>query len=239
MVEHISERQNNFKSTPKKYQPKGLSILYEDRDILVVDKISGLLTVGTDRIKENTAFYLLNNYVKKGVDKSKNRVFIVHRLDRDTSGVLVFAKSEKVKMYLQGEWQKFSKKYYAVVLGALEEKEGIISSYLVENKMHKMYSTKDTKKGKLAKTGYKVIKESFRYSFLEIDLLTGRRNQIRVHFADKGCPVAGDTMYGPKDRHIKRLALHAGSLTILHPHSKEKMTFEAKVPVYFKSLLRF
>ena len=235
----MNNSQRNFKSPPKKYQPKGLSILYEDRDILVVDKISGLLTIGTDRIKDKTAHFLLNNYVRKGVDKSKNRVYIVHRLDRDTSGILVFAKSETAKSFLQSEWQKFSKKYYAVILGNLEEKEGIISSYLVENKMHKMYSTKDTKKGKLAKTGYKVLKESLKYSFLEIDLLTGRRNQIRVHFADKGCPVAGDSMYGIKERHIKRLTLHAASITILHPHTKEKMTFEAKVPVYFKSLIKF
>jgi len=234
----MNDSQRKFKNSPKKYQPKGLSIIYEDRDILVVDKISGLLTIATDRIKENTAHYLLNNYVKKGVDKSKNRVYIVHRLDRDTSGVLVFAKSEKAKSYLQSEWQKFTKKYYAVVNGNLEEKEGLISSYLVENKMHKMYSTKDTKKGKLAKTKYKVLKESAKYSFLEINLLTGRRNQIRVHFADKGCPVAGDNLYGIKDRHIKRLALHAASITILHPHTKEKMTFEAKVPAYFGSLIK-
>lgn len=235
----MNDSQRKFKSPPKKYQPKGLTILYEDRDILVVEKISGLLTIGTDKIKEKTAHFLLNNYVRKGVDKSKNRVYIVHRLDRDTSGVLVFAKSESAKSYLQSEWQKFSKKYYAVILGNLEEKEGVISSYLVENKMHKMYSTKDTIKGKLAKTGYKVIKESLKYSFIEINLLTGRRNQIRVHFADKGCPVAGDSMYGTKERHVKRLTLHAASITILHPHTKEKMTFEAKVPVYFRSLIKF
>lgn len=235
----MNESQKNFKSPPKKYQPKGLSIIYEDRDILVVDKVSGLLTIGTDRIKDKTAHFLLNKYVRKGVDKSKNRVYIVHRLDRDTSGVLVFAKSETAKSYLQIEWQKFSKKYYAVILGHMDEKEGLISSYLIENKMHKMYSTKDKIKGKLAKTRYKVLQESSKYSFLEIDLLTGRRNQIRVHFADKGCPVAGDNMYGTKDRHIKRLTLHAASITILHPHTKEKMTFEAKVPIYFKSLIRF
>ncbi len=234
----MNDSQKKFKSTPKKYQPKGVTILYEDRDILVVDKISGLLTIATDKIKEQTVHYILNNYVKKGVDKSKNRVYIVHRLDRDTSGVLVFAKNETAKSYLQTEWQKFSKKYFAVVLGSLEEKEGIISSYLVENKMHRMYSSKDSKLGKLAKTGYKVLKENSKYSFIEIDLLTGRRNQIRVHFADKGCPVAGDNMYGSKDRYIKRLTLHAASITILHPHTKEKMTFEAKVPEYFKSLIR-
>jgi 23S rRNA pseudouridine1911/1915/1917 synthase len=234
----MNESQKNFKGPPKKYQPKGVSILYEDRDILVVDKFSGLLTIGTDRIKENTAHYILNDYVRKGIDKSKNRVFIVHRLDRDTSGVLVFAKSETAKSFLQGEWQNFSKKYYAVVLGSLEEKEGIISTYLTENKMHKMYSTKDSKKGKLARTGYRVLKESSKYSLMEVELLTGRRNQIRVHFADKGHPVAGDKMYGNRDRHIKRLTLHAASITILHPHTKEKMTFEAKIPEYFNTLMR-
>jgi len=233
----MNKNQKKFKSLPRKYQPKGVSILYEDRDILVVDKISGLLTIGTDRIKENTAHYILNDYVRKGIDKSKNRVFIVHRLDRDTSGVLVFAKSEKAKTFLQNEWQNFSKIYYAVVLGSMEEKEGVISSYLTENKMHKMYSTKDTKKGKLARTGYRILKESTKYSLAEVDLLTGRRNQIRVHFADKGNPVAGDKMYGNRDRHIKRLTLHAASVTILHPYTKEKMTFEAKIPEYFNTLI--
>ena len=235
----MDDCQKNFKRPPKKYQPKGLSVLYEDRDILVVDKVSGLLTIGTDRIKNKTAHFLLNNYVRKGVDKSKNRVYIVHRLDRDTSGVLVFAKNETAKSFLQSKWQKFSKKYYAVIIGNLEEKEGIISSWLMENKMHRMYSTKDIKKGKLARTEYKVLEESSKYSFLEIYLLTGRRNQIRVHLADKGCPVAGDTIYGLRERHIKRLTLHAASITLLHPHTKEKMTFEAKVPVYFKSLIKF
>jgi 23S rRNA pseudouridine1911/1915/1917 synthase len=163
----------------------------------------------------------------------------VHRLDRDTSGILVLAKSETAKSYLQDEWSKFSKKYYAVVLGTPEDKEGVISSYLVENKMHRMYSTNDAKKGKLAKTGYKVLKENSKYSFVEIDLLTGKKNQIRVHFADKGCPVVGDNIYGIKDRFVKRLALHAASISILHPFTKEQMTFEAKVPVYFKSLIKF
>ena len=228
----------SFKSPPKKYQPRGLSILYEDRDILVVDKISGLLTVGTDKVRENTAYYLLTNYVRKGNPKSRSRVFIVHRLDRDTSGVIVFAKNEGAKRYLQEAWHEFTKKYYAVVHGTLPEKEGVIASYLAENSIHRMYSTNDPQKGKLAKTGFKVLKESKNYSLLEIDLLTGKKNQIRVHFAEKGCPVAGDKVYGEKGTGIKRLALHAASLTMLHPHTKEKMTFEAKMPAYFRSLVK-
>jgi len=227
-----------FKSPPKRYQPKGLSILYEDHDILVVDKTSGLLTITTDKVKENTAYYLLNEYVRKGNRKSKNRIFIVHRLDRDTSGVIVFAKTENAKRYLQDEWQNVNKKYYAVVHGTLPKKEDVIISYLAENSIHKMYSVDDPKKGKLAQTGYKVLRESDKYSLLEIDLLTGKKNQIRVHFAEKGCPVAGDKKYGKKEKGIKRLTLHAFSITILHPYTKEKMTFEAKVPAYFNSLVK-
>ncbi len=185
-----------FKQPPKKYQPRGLSILYEDRDILVVDKVSGLLTVSTDRVREQTAYYLLNDYVRKGNSKSRNRIFIVHRLDRDTSGLLVFAKSEDAKRFLQDEWQSFQKKYHAVVRGSLPEKEGLLSSYLTENSAHKMYSVADPRKGKLAKTQYRVLKESSGYSLLEIDLLTGRKNQIRVLFADIGCPVAGYKKFG-------------------------------------------
>ena len=233
----MQESHKNFKRPPKRYHPRGLSILYEDRDILVVDKMSGLLTVANDKERENTAYYLLNKYVRKGNQKSRNRVFIVHRLDRDTSGIIVLAKSENAKRYLQEEWHGFKKKYYAVVHGALREKEGVISSYLVENRVHKMYSVNDPEKGKLAKTGYKVLRESKKYSLLEIDLLTGRKNQIRVHFSEKGCPVAGDKKYGEKEKDIKRLALHAASIIILHPHTKKKMTFETRVPAYFKSLV--
>ena len=233
----MRESQKNFKSPPKRYQPRGLSILYEDRDILVVDKMNGLLTVSNKKVRENTAYYLLNEYVRKGNQKSRNRVFIVHRLDRDTSGIIVFAKNENAKRYLQEEWQGFKKTYYALVHGTLPKKEGVITSYLAENRIHKMYSVDDPKKGKLAKTGYKVLRESDKYSLLEIDLLTGRKNQIRVHFLEKGCPVAGDKMYGEKEKGIKRLTLHAASMTILHPYTKEKMTFETKVPAYFKSLV--
>ena len=233
----MHERQKKFKPPPLKFQPRGLSILYEDKDILVVDKTDGLLTMSTDRIKENTAYYLLNEYVRKGAPKSRNRIFIVHRLDRDTSGVLVFAKTEQAKLYLQDEWPRFQKKYYAVVHGALPKKEGIITSYIAENSIHKMYSVDDPQKGKLAKTGYKVLQESVKFSLLEIDLLTGRKNQIRVHFSEKGYPVAGDKMYGKREKGIKRLALHAGSITIAHPYIKDMMTFKAKIPPYFRSLV--
>jgi 23S rRNA pseudouridine1911/1915/1917 synthase len=227
-----------FKKPPKRHQPRGLSILYEDRDILVVDKVNGLLTVSSERVKEDTAYYLLNDYVRKGNSKSRNRVFIVHRLDRDTSGVLVFAKTENAKRFLQDEWQEFNKKYLAIVSGKMSTQEGLITSYLAENSVFKMYSTPDTEKGKLAKTGFKVLKELAKYSLLEIDLITGRKNQIRVHLADKGHPVVGDKKYGTKEKGINRLCLHAVSISLIHPFSKEKMTFETKIPTYFDMFFR-
>jgi tRNA pseudouridine32 synthase/23S rRNA pseudouridine746 synthase/23S rRNA pseudouridine1911/1915/1917 synthase len=232
------EHKPAFKKVPKKYQPKGLTVLYEDVDILVINKEHGLLTIGTDSQRERTAYYILTDYVKKGNAKSKNRVFIVHRLDRDTSGVLVFAKNEKAKNYLQENWADFSKTYYAVAHGTFKEKKGVIESYLVENNEFRIFSTEDPSLGKFAKTGYKVIKESADYSLLEIELFTGRKNQIRVHLAESGHPIAGDRIYGRKDKEVKRLALHAGSLTFNHPFSKKQITFEAEVPAYFKNLVK-
>ncbi len=225
------------KQSSRRHQPRGLTILYEDDDILVVDKMSGLLSMSNAKTRDRTAYFALNNYVRKGNAKSRKRIYIVHRLDRDTSGVMVFAKSEKNKRYLQDEWKNFSKKYYAVVHGNLVEKEGVLSSYLAENVVHKMYSTEDQKVGKLARTGYKVLQESKRYSLVEINLLTGRKNQIRVQFADIDHPVAGDKVYGDSAKGIKRLTLHAGLLNIKHPRTKAKMTFEAKIPSYFQHLL--
>ncbi len=235
---YMQKSQRQFKRPPRRYQPRGLEIIYEDRDILVVDKVSGLLTVSTKKVRDNTAYRLLNNYVRKGNPKSRHRIFIVHRLDRDASGLIVFAKNENAQRYLQEEWSSFQKTYYVLVQGILPEKEGVITSYLAENRAHKMYSVDDHKKGKLSKTGYKVIRESPEYSLLEIDLLTGRKNQIRVHLAEKGYPVVGDRKYGVREKGIKRLTLHSASLTIVHPYSKETLTFKTRVPAYFKSLMK-
>jgi len=194
--------------------------------------------MGTEREKEKTVYFLLNDYVKKGNEQSRNRIFIVHRLDRDTSGLLIFAKNEHAKHFLQDNWKGFSKKYYAVVHGNLQEKEGEISSYLFESKSFKVYSVSDPDKGKFSKTGFKVIKESDKYSLLEIYLHTGRKNQIRVHLSDEGHPVVGDKIYGHPEKGIKRLALHAYSLTITHPFTKKEMSFETGVPPYLKTLVK-
>lgn len=230
-------KQSSYPNKPNKHQPRGLTILYEDLDIIVIDKSAGLLTMGTDCEKENTAYFRLNEYVKKGNPRSRNRIFIVHRLDRGTSGLLVFAKSEQAKHFLQDNWERFDKRYFAVVHGILREKQGTISTFLVENSCYRVYSVSDPLQGKFAQTGYQVIKESARYSLLEIKLFTGRKNQIRVHFSEMGHPVVGDKIYGKEDKSLKRLALHSASLTLVHPYTHKEMVFTTEIPAYFKILI--
>lgn len=220
-----------------KLLPKGLVIIHEDRDILVVDKPPGLLTMGTDTEKSRTAYFILTDYVRKGCAKSKKRIFIVHRLDRDTSGILLFAKTEEAKFGLQSRWEDTKKKYLAVVHGQCEKSSDTISTYLVENKAYGVYSTSDTTKGKLSHTAYKVLRETKEFTLLEVDLLTGRKHQIRVHLADVGHPVVGDRKYGKEHEAHKRLALHAWSISFEHPFTGEQLHFETKFPVYFNKLV--
>ncbi len=225
------------KRSTYKRLPRGLEILYEDKDILVVDKPAGLLTVGTPTNKLKTAHYILSDYLRKGCLKSRNRVFVVHRLDQWTSGVLIFAKSEEVKLRLQAQWKDATKMYLAVVHSRPAKKQDTITSYLAENKAYVVYSTTDATKGKLAHTAYKVLKETMHLSLLEVHLLTGRKNQIRVHFADRGHPIVGDRKYGKPGDVRKRLALHAQSISFTHPTTGRRMTFEARVPAYFNELM--
>ena len=218
--------------------PKGLVILYEDRDVLVVDKPPGLLTMGTDADKTRTAYFMLMNYVRKGQAKSRNRIFIVHRLDRETSGVLLFAKSEAAKFRLQERWEETQKKYFAVVHGKCEKTSDMISTYLAENRAHVVYSTRNKTLGKLSKTTYRVIDQNAHYTLLEVDLLTGRKHQIRVHLADIGHPIVGDKKYGREERGQTRLALHSASISFQHPFDGQPMTIETPLPAAFRALLR-
>jgi 23S rRNA pseudouridine1911/1915/1917 synthase len=224
------------RSSPK-LLPKGLVIIYEDRDILVVDKPPGLLTIATVTEKSRTAYFILTDYVRKGFARSKNRIFIVHRLDKETSGILIFAKNEEAKLSLQRQWKETKKKYLAVVHGKCEKSSETITTYLVENKAHAVYSTPDATKGKLSHTAYEVLKQTKDFALLDVDLLTGRKHQIRVHLADIGHPVVGDRKYGKHNDTHKRLALHARSISFQHPFSGTQLTFETKVPVYFNKLV--
>jgi len=217
--------------------PRGLALLYEDSDILVVNKPAGLLTMATDSEKTRTAYFILTDYVRRGHRRSRNRIFIVHRLDRETSGILIFAKTIEAKLHLQQHWDTTEKKYLAVVHGRMEKETEVISSYLAENKAHLVYSTSDRSKGRLARTAYRVLKQARDFALLEVDLLTGRKHQIRVHLSDIGHPVVGDTRYGKENRGHRNLALHARSLSVTHPFTGKRLTFEAAAPPYFKQLI--
>lgn len=220
-----------------KLLPGGLAILHEDRDIIVVDKPAGLLTISTEREKSRTAYFILTDYVRKGVAKSRNRIFIVHRLDRETSGILIFAKNEEAKFRLQDQWQDNKKQYLAVVHGRCEKRAETITTYLAENQAHGVYTPTDPRKGKLSHTAYRVLKQTRDYSLLDIDLLTGRKHQIRVHLAGIGHPVVGDERYGKEQKRHQRLALHARSISFKHPFSGEQLSFDTKVPDYFTTLV--
>jgi len=223
-------------SAPHRCRPKGLEIIYEDRDLLVINKDAGLLTMSTIRDEQRTAQCLLTDYLRKGSARSRLQAYTVHRLDRDTSGLLIFAKTEAVQQYLKNHWKDVEKEYLAVVYGQLKEKSGTFSSYLAENEAQFVYSTSQTK-GRWSETKYEVVRETSGFSALKISLLTGRKNQIRVHFAEAGHPVVGDTKYGLRDKKFERMALHARSISFNHPHSGKRMVFEAPVPEFFNRLM--
>jgi RluA family pseudouridine synthase len=216
---------------------KGLVVLYEDKDILVVDKPAGLLAVATERERSRTAHSLLTEYIRKGCGRSQKRIFVVHRLDRDTSGTLIFAKSEEAMLRLKARWKQTEKKYLAVVHGTCEKSEDTITSYLAEDKAYNVYSTSDSTRGRLSQTAYKVLKVTKGFSLLEVSLITGRKNQIRVHLAGIGHPIVGDTKYGKGDESQPRMALHARSISFKHPFSNKQLRFESEVPVFFTALV--
>lgn len=226
---------------PQRYHPKGFEILYEDRDIIVGNKAPGFLTVAAKWNREHTIHSALNSYVRKGNSKSRKVVYPVHRLDQDTTGVLIFAKTLEAQTFLKDHWRETEKIYYAVVHGRLSQKKGTFSSWLIEDDEYVMHSTNDARQGKLAHTAYDVVKETEKFSLVKINLLTGRKNQIRVHFADAGHPVVGDAKYGSLNRRPSRqlrLALHAQAITFVHPFHRKRMNFETPIPEYFHRLIR-
>jgi tRNA pseudouridine32 synthase/23S rRNA pseudouridine746 synthase/23S rRNA pseudouridine1911/1915/1917 synthase len=217
---------------------RGITILYEDRDIIVINKPAGLLTMGKRGEKLPNAQGILTNYLRKGNARSRIPLHIVHRLDRETSGVLIFAKSRHGQDTLKKNWSEVKKIYLAVVYGQFDKKQGTITSYLAENKDQFVASTENQKQGKLSRTAYKVVKATKRYSLLEINLLTGRKNQIRVHMAEAGHPVVGDRKYGRKGKKTQRMALHAKSIAFQHPHTNQRLFFETETPAIFEALTR-
>lgn len=213
-----------------------LKIVYEDEYIVVVDKGYGLLSVATDKIKDKTAFRILSDYLKENDPAAK--LFVVHRLDRDTSGLLMYAKSEKIQSMLQRSWNELvtDRRYAAVIAGCIEPAEGDIISFLAENSVHQMYSTDDPQAGRYAHTRYETLQSNGKYSLLSLQLETGRKNQIRVHLSEKGHPITGDRRYGSHDNPAGRLALHAYRLRFIHPITRRELTFESPIPEKFKKI---
>lgn len=233
MKVQISKEKNK-----KEFKNPMLKIIYEDAYLIVVEKKEGLLSVSTEHQKERTAQHILNEYVKRS--HRNNRIFVVHRLDRETSGIMMYAKDEKTQNTLRDNWHDIvtDRRYIAVVDGEMEKDSGIVQSWLIDHKLYVSSSPQENGEGKLAITHYKTIKRANGYSLVELKLETGRKNQIRVHMRELGHPVIGDAKYGKEEINpIGRLALHAFKLCFYHPVTGEVMQFETPYPTVFKKLV--
>jgi 23S rRNA pseudouridine1911/1915/1917 synthase len=228
----VSSARGNIELT----HPK-LKIIFEDQYLIVVEKKEGLLTVSTGKSDETTAFSILKNYVKKA--SPQNRIYVVHRLDRETSGIIMFAKTREIQLALQENWHRVITRrvYVALVEGKVEKPKDTIVTWLTENeKSLKIHSSNVDNGGQQAVTHYRTLKTNDNFSLLEVELETGRKNQIRVHMQDIGHPIAGDKKYGSEISPIGRMGLHARVLAFIHPMSLENVTFETQVPKKFSSL---
>ncbi|NLC47926.1 MAG: RNA pseudouridine synthase [Tenericutes bacterium] len=216
-----------------KNKKKKLKILFEDKSIIVINKPSGLLTIKTDNTLEKNLYSEVYDYMHK--KNKNNKIFIVHRLDRDTSGIVVFAKSEQIKRELQDNWNDTDREYVAVVHGKTKNHD-IIKSYIAETKTFYNYSTNNKNEGKYAETEYELIKYNKQYSLLKVIIKTGRKNQIRVHMKDNNTPIVGDRKYGVKDNSRKMLLI-ANKLSFTHPVTKEKTIIELPIPKEYETLV--
>ena len=248
LVDNKAETQYNYKlrvgqsvnikssKAPEIQKYKGLTIIYEDQYLIIIEKQEGFLSIATEKQKLYNAYSTLSDHVKK--QDPANRIFVVHRLDRETSGLMMFAKSERIQKLLQESWNETiqQRTYLAVVEGNVEYPLGTVRSYLVESKALTVYSTSNPDLGKEAITHYDTINATEFNTLLKVNLETGRKNQIRVHMKDIGHPIVGDEKYGAKTDPIGRLGLHAWVLSFVHPITDEEMYFETTVPKKFLSL---
>lgn len=231
MKVQVSKAKNN-----REFKNPMLKLVYEDAYIIVVEKKEGLLSVSTEHQKERTAQHILNEYVKRS--HRNNRVFVVHRLDRETSGLMMYAKDEKTQHTLRDNWHDIvvDRRYVSIVMGDMERDQGQIRTWLTDRKLYVSSSNYDDG-GKLSITHYKTIKRANGFSMMELDLETGRKNQIRVHMSELGHPVVGDQRYGCEIDPLGRLALHAFKLCFYHPVTGELMEFETPYPTSFRNLM--
>lgn len=228
----------NFSRGYKIFRHRRLRIIFEDEFLIVIDKGYGLLSMATQNEKTETAYRIVSDYVKS--NDPEGHIFIVHRLDRDTSGVMIFAKRQRIQELLQRNWNEavIERKYVAVVEGTPSPKSGVVKSYLKENAAFQVYSTNDSQNGELAITRYSTLATNNRFSLLEVQLETGRKNQIRVHMHDLGHPIIGDKKYGSQCNPIGRVALHAKSLRFKHPITGQMLHFESLIPEKFEYIVK-
>jgi len=229
MGDTVAVRTDRF-AAPKTRLASGLKIYFEDAHLLAVEKPEGLLSISSPAEPEKTAYFQLTEYLRHKHPRSRERVWIVHRLDRETSGLMVFAKTALAKEVLQSHWDKFEKKYEAVVEGGMPKESGLLESDLDESNPHHVAVRPKSSRTRHAVTRYRVLKSTNQRSLVELTLETGRRHQIRVQLAHAGCPVVGDEKYGAKTNPARRLALHACFLRFRHPVTGEELRFTSPLP---------
>ena len=218
---------------------KGIKVVYEDEYLIAVEKASGVLSIATNKEREKTAYNIVKNYVKSRNPLEK--LFIVHRLDRETSGVMIFAKTEEIQQILQTNWQDMvlERSYVAVVEGKVEKNSDTIISYLKENSAFVTFSSdKEIEGSKKAITHYTVLKRSKGFSLVEAKIETGRKNQIRVHMQSLGHSVVGDKKYGATTNPLGRLGLHAKSIIFKHPKTGKILSFQTPIPIKFLGMFK-
>lgn len=215
----------------EKKNASNLTILYEDKDLIIVDKPTNLLTIATNKEKEKTLYYMVSSYIKK--NHKQGKIYIVHRLDKDTSGIVIFAKNEQAKKILQDDWNNIKRYYIAIVHGKVVKQHDILKTNLKEDKNFNVYASKE---GKLAITEYTVANTNNNYTLLNIQIHTGRKNQIRYQLQEIGYPIVGDRKYGMKDSY-KHLYLHANRMEFIHPVTHKPITIASPMPIEFNKLM--
>lgn len=211
--------------------PPGLKVHFEDEHLIIISKPENLLTIASEAEREETAYAYLTDYVKRGNERSKERIWIVHRLDRETSGLMVFARTQEVKHSLQQGWDAAEKRYLAVIEGVMKAEQGTLHSHLDENSPYKVYIAPASERTREAITHFKVLKRSHERTLVELTLQTGRRHQIRVQLAGEGHPIVGDEKYAAKTDPAHRLGLHSHRLTLTHPVTGQMLAIEDPLPL--------
>ena len=226
----------NFGRSFYKFNNPQVKILFEDKWMVVIEKASGLLSVANDNVREKNAFNIVRDYVRHGNPEAD--LFVCHRLDQFTSGILIFSKDQEMMLEMRSNWDFYVKerKYICVTENVPPRQEDTIESLLTQNDRMQVFSTPDEEKGRLAITHYRVLQSRGRYAVVDVEIFTGKKNQIRVHMAEMGCPIAGDLKYGADTNPARRLMLHNYRLSFIHPVTGELMRFSLPTPTVFRKL---